>query len=141
MEKQEIASNDRRGSGSNPYDMTKVLLLQFGTDPACGQRREILQKVGVSLAEAEPRWPTFFDAVNSQRPEIIIIAGSTIPSHAFEAARYLGEGFNTRDIPVLLVDVATKDLARARESAPRARIVEGSALGEAVMGTLDNARK
>lgn len=122
-------------------DMTKVLLLQFSTDPACAQRREILQKAGVALAEAEPAWPTFFEAVNAQRPDIIVIAASTIPSHAFEAARYLGEGFNTRDIPVILVDVAPKDLARARESAPRADIVERSALGAVVAAALDNTRK
>lgn len=110
--------------------MTKALLLQFDTDPACAQRCEILQKSGVTLVEAEPRWPTFFDAVNEHQPDIIVIACSTIPSHAFEAARYLGEGFNTRDIPVILVDVEQKDLARAQESAPRARIVERSALAQ-----------
>ncbi len=121
--------------------MPQALLLQFGTDPACAQRREILEKAGVTLAETEPRWPTFFETVNAQRPDVIVIAASTIPLHPFEAARYLGEGFNTRDIPVILVDVAPKDLARAQESAPRARIVERSALAEATMGALDNARK
>jgi len=121
--------------------MIKVLLLQFSTDPACAQRRGMLQKAGVTVAEAEPAWPTFFEAVNTQRPDIIVIAASTIPSHAFEAARYLGEGFNTRDIPVILVDVAPKDLARAHESAPRAQIVERSALGDVMAAAVENTRE
>lgn len=103
--------------------MTKVLLLQFKTDPACAERRQTLQGSGATVVEAEPRWPVFFDAVDANRPDVVAIAASVIPSHAFEAARYLGEGFNTRDIPVFLVDVAPKDLPKAQSSAPRAVII------------------
>lgn len=112
--------------------MAKVLLLQFDTDPACAERRGILEKTGMTVVESEPRWPTFFDVVTAERPDVIVIAASLIPSHAFEAARYLGEGFNTRDIPVFLVDVSPKDLAMAKKSAPQARIVERKDLLAAV---------
>jgi PleD family two-component response regulator len=110
----------------------KVLLLQFKTDPACAQRREALAQTGATVTEAEPRWPVFFDALAERRPDVIVIAASTIPSHGIEAARYLGDGFNTRDIPVYLVDVAAKDQATARISAPRARLVGTAALPDAL---------
>jgi len=113
--------------------MAQVLLLQFDTDPACDARRQLVARSGLSVAEAEPRWPTFFDAVNEQQPSLIVIACARIPSHALEAARYLGDGFNTRNIPVLLVDVAAKDVERARRSAPRARIVERTDLASALV--------
>jgi PleD family two-component response regulator len=116
--------------------MPKVLLLQFDTDPARADRRTILQSTGMRVVESEPRWPTFFDVVTAQRPDIIVIAASTIPSHAFEAARYLGDGFNTRNIPVLLVDVDPKDRARAQAPAPQAKIIERSALADAVKEAL-----
>ena len=110
----------------------KILLLQFKTDPLCAQRREALTDAGAIVTEAEPRWPVFFDALNAHRPDAIVIAASTIPSHGMEAARYLGEGFNTRDIPVFFVDVAPKDRARAQTSAPRATLTESSALPQIV---------
>jgi hypothetical protein len=116
--------------------MPKVLLLQFDTDPDCAQRRSILEKTGATLAESEPRWPSFFEVVTAQRPDTIVIAASRVPSHAFEAARYLGEGFNTRNIPVFLVDVLPKDLVKAKQSAPQAKIVDRNALLTAVQSTL-----
>ena len=116
--------------------MPKVLLLQFDTDPARAERRTILESSGMTLVEAEPRWPTFFDVVTAQRPDVIVIAASKIPSHAFEAARYLGDGFNTRNIPVFLTDVQSKDLQKAKNSAPQAKIVERAALVNAVKEAL-----
>jgi hypothetical protein len=110
----------------------KLLLLQFKTDPACAERREALAKTGASVMEAEPRWPVFFDSLKANRPDVIVIAASTIPSHGIEAARYLGEGFNTRDIPVYLVDVAPKDQTKAMTSAPRAQFVQTSELAGAL---------
>jgi hypothetical protein len=109
--------------------MAKILLLQFDTDPDCAKRREALQKTGATVYEAEPRWPVFFDAVRAHRPDAIVIAAPVIPSHAIEAARYLGDGFSTRDIPVYLVDVRPGDVDRAKSSAPRARIIDGASLG------------
>jgi len=112
--------------------MPKVLLLQFDTDPACSERRAAVAATGVTVVEAEPRWPTFFDVVTAQRPDAIVIAASRIPSHAYEAARYLGEGFNTRNIPVLLVDVQRKERQTAQSSAPEATIIESGDLRAAV---------
>jgi hypothetical protein len=116
--------------------MPKVLLLQFATDPNCAARRSLLGKTGAAIEESEPRWPAFFDVVTAQRPDAIVIAASRSPSHAFEAARYLGEGFNTRNIPVLLVDVSHRDLAGAKNSAPQAKIVDRAALAESVAQVL-----
>jgi hypothetical protein len=121
--------------------MPKLLMLQFDTDQACSERRGIVAKTGMTVVEAEPTWPNFFDVVTQQRPDVIVIAASKIPSHAFEAARYLGEGFNTRNIPVLLVDVAHKDIPKAKKSAPLARIVERINLVRAIGETTpQNAR-
>jgi hypothetical protein len=119
--------------------MPKVLLLQFDTDPACAQRRATLAATGATVVEAEPRWPTFFDVVTAERPDVIVIAASRIPSHAYEAARYLGDGFNTRNIPVLLVDVTRKDEPKARRSAPQAAIIDRADLANAVERSLGRA--
>jgi PleD family two-component response regulator len=116
--------------------MAKVLLLQFDTDPACEQRRALLAQTTATIVEAEPRWPVFFDTVTAERPDLIVIAASKIASHAFEAARYLGDGFNTRDIPVILVDVGQKDLPKAKQSAPQAKIVDRGQLVSAALEAL-----
>lgn len=111
--------------------MPKVLLLQFATDPEAHPRRQALQATGATVVEAEPRWPTFFDCVYANRPDDIVIAASYMPTYGFEAARYLGEGFNTRDIPVFLVDVDPKNIDKAKTSAPLAKIVSRDQLASA----------
>jgi PleD family two-component response regulator len=140
MRRASLASAERlvgHGAGApqcatNPRRMPKVLLLQFDTDPACGERRAVLAATGVTVVEAEPRWPSFFDVVTSERPDVIVIAASRISSHAYEAARYLGDGFNTRNIPVLLVDVSRKERPQAERNAPQSTIIERSDLAAAV---------
>ena len=134
-----IAREGASNSGAKQTRMAKVLLLQFDTDPACAERRDILAKTGLAVVEAEPRWPTFFDVVTAQRPDVIVIAASLIPSHAYEAARYLGDGFNTRNIPVLLVDVAPRDRASASSSAPQATIIDRGGLAASVSNAITSS--
>ena len=59
---------------------------------------------------------------------MIVIACAILSRHPREAARYLGDGFNTRNIPVYLVDVQAAEYNETRTSAPRATIVELSEL-------------
>ncbi len=112
--------------------VAKVLLLQFDSDPQCTKRTDALRKLDAQIVEDEPHWPTFFDAVTRERPDVIVIACSRIPSHGREAARYLNEGFNTRDIPVILVDVLPADLEKTRNYVPQAAIVTSDGLVDAV---------
>ena len=112
------------------------MLLQFDTDPQCASRSAALAATGATIVVAEPRWPVFFDVVERERPDVIVIACGIIPQHAREAARYLGDGFNTRDIPVILVDVRPEDLAATKVSAPRATIVQRDDLAATVRSTL-----
>jgi len=112
--------------------MPKLVLLQFGTDPESPQRRHALSGLGAEVVETEPRWPTFFRTVERERPDAVVIACGVIAAHGREAARYLGEGFNTRNIPVILVDVAPKDVAMTRTAAPKAELVDRDGLVEAV---------
>jgi hypothetical protein len=112
--------------------MAKILLLQFDTDPGCSVHREALSALGAALVEAEPRWPTFFDVLNKERPDIVVISLGAIPSHGREAARYIKDGFNTRNLPVFLTDVPAKDIDKCRKSAPTAVIVERKDLHDAV---------
>jgi hypothetical protein len=119
--------------------MAKVALLQFDTDPECAERRELLAMLGASLVVAEPRWPVFFDTIERERPDVIVIACSIIAQHAREAARYLGDGFNTRNIPVILVDVKPEDLNATKASAPSAAIVDRAQLASAVRARLPAA--
>ena len=116
--------------------MAKLVLLQFNTDPDSTARRDLLRGLGATVIEDEPRWPVFFDTVVRERPDAVVIAGGILPQHAREAARYLGDGFNTRDIPVFMVDVPTKELDEARAAAPRAKIVDHSELANAIKSTV-----
>jgi len=115
--------------------MPNVLLLQFATDPESAKRREALGAAHVAFVEDEPRWPNFFDTVTARRPDAIALAFSWLPAYAREAARYLGEGFNTRDIPLLLVDVLPSERpsleAYLRTYQPNARFVDRSELADA----------
>ena len=104
--------------------MPKVALLQFATDPQCEARREALARTAATVVEDEPQWPTFFDTIVRERPDAIVIACSVFPRHAREAARYLGDGFNTRNIPVYLVDVPLDVYNETRSTAPRAIILD-----------------
>src|ERR1022692_2747467 len=90
--------------------MPKVLLLQFHSDPESVAHRAMLSGLGAKLVEDEPRWPTFFDTLNRERPDVVVISLGKIPSHGREAARYIKDGFNTRNMPVILTDVPAKDI-------------------------------
>ncbi|HYK53098.1 MAG TPA: hypothetical protein VEV38_06180 [Candidatus Eremiobacteraceae bacterium] len=112
--------------------MAKLALLQFDTDPACAARRAAVASLGATVVEGEPRWPAFFDLITKERPDAIIIACSILPRHPREAARYLGDGFNSRNIPVYLVDVPGAEYNEFHASAPRATIVQLSELASAL---------
>ena len=112
--------------------MAKLALLQFDTDPACAARRAAVASLGAAVVEGEPRWPAFFDLITRERPDAIVIACSILPRHPREAARYLGDGFNTRNLPVYLVDVPAAEYNEFRSSAPRATIVTMSELTSAL---------
>ena len=119
-------------SGRIYSTVAKILLLQFDSDPDCAARRVALSALGASLIEAEPRWPTFFDVLKKERPDIVVVSLGAIPSHGREAARYIKDGFNTRNLPVFLTDVPAKDIDKCRKSAPTAVIVERKDLHDAV---------
>jgi hypothetical protein len=106
--------------------------MQFDTDPGCAEHRKLLGDLGATFVEAEPAWPTFFDTVTKERPDIIVISCGKLPSHGREAARYLKDGFNTRNIPVILTDVAPTDLEKTRASVPTAEIADRKSLVESV---------
>jgi len=112
--------------------MAKLALLQFDTDPACAARRAAVASLATTVIEGEPRWPAFFDLITNERPDVIVIACAILSRHGREAARYLGDGFNTRNIPVYLVDVPAAEYNETRASAPRATIVELSELSSAL---------
>jgi len=116
--------------------MAKLALLQFDTDPECAARRDSLRALGATLVEDEPRWPVFFDTIARERPDVIAIACGTLSRHGREAARYLGDGFNTRNIPVFLVDVPSNELVMTRASAPNATIVDRAELASALKKAL-----
>ncbi len=120
--------------------MARVVLLQFDTDPGCAERRAIVASVCPDFAEAEPRWPIFFETLSKLSPEVAVISCGKLPSHGREAARYINEGFNTRNIAVLLTDVAEHDLARTQTAAPASTIVDRERLAEELHARLDAKR-
>jgi hypothetical protein len=112
--------------------MAKLLLLQFHSDPHRQEHYDALKGLGAELVEAEPRWPSFFDVLNRERPDVVVISLGAIPSHGREAARYIKDGFNSRNLPVFLTDVPAKEIDKCRKSAPSAIIVEQKDLHDAV---------
>jgi len=120
--------------------MARVVLLQFDTDPGCAVRRAQIASVYPDFAEAEPRWPVFFDVLREQGPDLVVISCSKLPSHGREAARYINEGFNTRDIDVLLIDVAPHERSRTHAAAPMSHIVGRDRLTEEIRARLADKR-
>ena len=116
--------------------MAVVLLLQFDTDENCAERRVLIEDSGATLVEDEPRWPTFFRTLRLRRPDAIVISCGKLPVHGREAARYINDGFNTRDIPVIITDVAARDVAKAKTSAPKALVVERGGLTRALQAVI-----
>ena len=116
--------------------MPSVLLLQFDTDDNCAERRVLIEDTGATLLEDEPRWPTFFRTLLSARPDAIVISCGKLPVHGREAARYLNDGFNTRDIPVILTDVAPADVAKTKTAAPNSTVVDRGGLTRAVRNVI-----
>jgi hypothetical protein len=112
--------------------MPNVLLLQFDTDDNCAERRVLIEDTGATLVEDEPRWPTFFRTLLTSRPDAIVISCGKLPVHGREAARYINDGFNTRDIPVILTDVAPGDVAKTRTAAPKSIVVDRGGLTRAL---------
>lgn len=112
--------------------MSTVLLLQFDTDENCAERRVLIEDSGATLVEDEPRWPTFFRSLVTSRPDAIVISCGKLPVHGREAARYLNDGFNTRNIPVLVTDVAPGDVTETKKAAPKSVVVERSGLTRAL---------
>ncbi|HEV2907639.1 MAG TPA: hypothetical protein VGX02_00105 [Candidatus Eremiobacteraceae bacterium] len=112
--------------------MAKILLLQFHSDSHRKEHYDALKGLGAELVEAEPRWPSFFDVLNREHPDVVVISLGAIPSHGREAARYIKDGFNSRNLPVFLTDVPAKGIDKSRKSAPGAIIVEQKDLHDAV---------
>jgi hypothetical protein len=120
--------------------MARVVLLQFDTDPGCAEQRALVASVYPEFAEAEPRWPLFFEALAQHRPEIVVISCAKLPSHGREAARYINEGFNTRNMDVLLTGVAPKERARTHAAAPESDIVDQNRLADELRTLLADPR-
>ena len=120
--------------------MARVVLLQFDTDPGCAERRAQVASVYPDFAEAEPRWPIFFETLSAEQPDVVVISCGKLPSHGREAARYINDGFNTRNIDVLLTDVAPKDRARTHAAAPMSTIVGRDRLTEELRSRLADKR-
>jgi hypothetical protein len=116
--------------------MANVLLLQFDTDDNCAERRVLVEDSGAKLIEDEPRWPTFFESLRNARPDAVVISCGKLPSHGREAARYINDGFNSRNIPVIITDVAAGDLAKTKAAAPKSTIVERSGLTKALKAVI-----
>ncbi|HKW45733.1 MAG TPA: hypothetical protein VJN22_08745 [Candidatus Eremiobacteraceae bacterium] len=112
--------------------MANVLLLQFDTDENCAERRVLIEDTGANLLEDEPRWPTFFRMLLTAKPDAIVISCGKLPVHGREAARYINDGFNTRNIPVIVTDVAPDDIAKTKLAAPKAIVVERAGLTRAL---------
>ncbi|HEY5095763.1 MAG TPA: hypothetical protein VII69_11660 [Candidatus Eremiobacteraceae bacterium] len=112
--------------------MPNVLLLQFDTDDNCAERRVFIEDTGATLFEDEPRWPTFFRTLLTARPDAIVISCGKLPQHGREAARYINDGFNTRDIPVIITDVAPTDMVKTKTSAPNSTVVDRGGLARAL---------
>ena len=127
-----------RHVGGVPENLVQhvVRLTVGGHDHFGAERRVLVEDSGATLVEDEPRWPIFFRTLRTRRPDAIVISCGKLPVHGREAARYINDGFNTRDIPVILTDVAPTDMARTMISAPESIVVERGGLTRALRAVI-----
>lgn len=89
-----------------------------------------LRSAGHRLAQAEPRFPEFYELLKQQQPhpEVFVVDCSMMPSHARESSNYVKSLKAYRDVPVLLYNVKKEDEAKTREKVPGARILFGDSV-------------
>jgi hypothetical protein len=106
-----------------------VLYLHFETDER-PSRLARLQKSGVHVVVAEPRWPGFFELAKREKPYAIAIDFSQAPSHSLETADYMSKARETKDAALFLLRVPADRVEAVQKRLPQATIVtEGELSG------------
>jgi DNA-binding response OmpR family regulator len=72
-----------------------------------------------------------YDLVKKERPDVVVIYLSRLPSHGWATARAISESRETRDVPVVFVDGKGKAVRRAMVMVPDAiHTTQDDILGE-----------
>ena len=106
-----------------------VLYLHFES-PERDARVQRLQRSGIHVLVAEPRWPNFFELAKKEKPYAIAIDFTHAPSHALETADYLAKAKETRDATLYLLHVPPDRLDIVKKRLPQAPIVTEMELSE-----------
>ena len=99
-----------------------VLYLHFDNSDRPSRLARI-QKSGVHVVVAEPRWPGFFELAKREKPYAIAIDFSEAPSHSLETADYLSKARETRDAALFLLRVPADRQEGVTKRLPQATIL------------------
>jgi hypothetical protein len=99
-----------------------VLYLHFDNSDRPSRLTRI-QKSGVHVVVAEPRWPGFFELAKREKPYAIAIDFSEAPSHSLETADYLSKARETRDAALFLLRVPADRQEAVGKRLPQATIL------------------
>ena len=99
-----------------------VVYLHFDNDDRSSRLARI-QRSGVHVVVAEPRWPGFFELAKREKPYAIAIDFSQAPSHSLETADYLSKARETRDAALFLLRVPADRQEAVAKRLPQATIL------------------
>ena len=99
-----------------------VVYLHFDNEDR-NSRLARIQKSGVHVVVAEPRWPGFFELAKREKPYAIAIDFSQAPSHSLETADYLSKARETRDAALFLLRVPADRQEAVTKRLPQATIL------------------
>ena len=98
---------------------------------------DALRKAGHEVRVIEPRFPACREALESIRAALVVVDGSSAPSHGRAVASWMAGQPRYRTTPFLFVDVVDREMARVKKELPRAQFATWSS----VVGASDRLAK
>jgi hypothetical protein len=94
-----------------------VVLLMGGV----GARQKQLEALGQAheLSVVEPRFPDCKKELEASRPALVLVDGSSAPSHGRATAGWMAGRLRT--VPFLFLDVPDPDVPKVKQALPRAQ--------------------
>ncbi len=101
--------------------MASIVMLLMGGESQRGAEVAALRQVGHDVLVVEPRFPECKKQLEATRPQLVIVDGTSAPSHGRATATWLASLSRLRVVPFLFLDVPDKDVARVTKELPRAQ--------------------
>lgn len=98
--------------------MASIVVLLMG---GAGARQKQLDALGQAheVSMVEPRFPECKKELDEARPALVLVDGSTAPSHGRATAGWMAGRLRT--VPFLFLDVPDADVPKVKQALPRAQ--------------------